>query len=316
MTPIIDVQRFKKTFFLGLRRKRFEAAIDISFQVEAGEIFGFLGPNGAGKTTTIKALLGLIRPDGGELRLLGHGPQTMEWKSQVGYLPEHPNFYSYLTGFELVTWFGQLSGYSRHEAEVQARRNLARVKLTSAMDRRLRSYSKGMLQRAGLAQAMLGTPKLLILDEPMTGLDPIGRKDIRELLLELRHEGSTVFYSTHILPDVEVTCDRVGIVHKGRMQRVGRLDEILSDTAKSVSVRLRAVPADRMVHLVSRGGVYKRGDDWIELSVVDVGQARSIVSEETARGAVLEAFTPEREDLESLFVRTLGVQGQIEEAHS
>jgi ABC-2 type transport system ATP-binding protein len=314
MTGIIDIHGFHKTFFLGLRRRRFEAAIDISFHVEPGEIFGFLGPNGAGKTTTIKALLGLIRPDGGHLRLCGHDARSMAWKSQVGYLPEHPNFYGYLTGFELVTWFGQLSGYSRQEAETQAHKNLARVKLTGAMHRRLRSYSKGMLQRAGLAQAMLGNPKLLILDEPMTGLDPIGRKDIRELLLELRHEGSTVFYSTHILPDVEVTCDRVGIVHRGRMQRSGRLDEILSDTAKSVSVRLRQVPATRMAQLATRGRLYKKGDDWIELSLPDIASARAVVAEETAVGAFLEAFTPEREDLESLFVRTLGVQSAVEEA--
>jgi ABC-2 type transport system ATP-binding protein len=309
----IDVRGFRKTFYIGLRRRRSEGAVDITFEVQPGEIFGFLGPNGAGKTTTIKALLGLIRPDAGQLRILGQEPSSTAWRTQVGYLPEHPTFYDYVTGFELVTWFAQLGGMVRHAAEKEAVKHLERVKLAHAMHRRLRSYSKGMLQRAGLAQAMVGDPKLLILDEPMTGLDPIGRKDVRELLLELRHEGRTIFYSTHILPDVEMTCDRVGIVHRGRMQRTGRLEDILSNTATSVSVRLRNVGAARLASLRSLGTVTKHGEDWLELTVADVARARDIVRDELALGAELEAFTPNREDLEALFVRTLGPGATVEE---
>src|SRR5262249_31921412 len=162
------------------------AAKNISFSVEPKEIFGFLGPNGAGKTTTIKALLDLIRPDSGKLTLLGHPVDSMAWRTKVGYMPEHPTFYEYLSAFEMVVWFGRLTGMTRHEAEKEAQRHLERVGLAHAMHRRLRQYSKGMLQRAGLAQALIGSPQLLILDEPMTGLDPIGRKDIRELIQELR----------------------------------------------------------------------------------------------------------------------------------
>jgi ABC-2 type transport system ATP-binding protein len=214
MTQAVVVKNFKKTFRIGLLGRLSPAVHDISFEVEQGEIFGFLGPNGAGKTTTIKALLGLIRPDAGELRLLGHPVSSMGWRTQVGYLPEHPNFYEYLSGFELVTWFGRLSGLTRHDAEKEAKSLLERVGLGKAMHRRLRGYSKGMLQRAGLAQALVASPKLLILDEPVTGLDPNGRKDMRELIVELRAEGRTIMYSKHMLPDVAVQCDRVAYVHQ------------------------------------------------------------------------------------------------------
>lgn len=304
--PVIRIAGFRKTFFVGLRRKPFAAAKDISFDVHAGEIFGFLGPNGAGKTTSIKALLDLIRPDGGELAILGHAPRSMEWRRSVGYLPEHPTFYDYLTGFELVTWFGQLGGMVRAEAERAAAKQLERVKLGHAMHRRLRSYSKGMLQRAGLAQALVADPKLLILDEPMTGLDPIGRKDIREILMELRASGKSIFYSTHILPDVEATCDRVAIVHQGSTQRVGRLEDILGTATVSVSLRMTGLPPLSIDALAAGQRVTGRGDGWLELELPDLKSAQALGARAASEGGIIDALIPHREDLESLFVRTLG----------
>jgi ABC-2 type transport system ATP-binding protein len=308
-TPMIDVRDFRKTFLVGLRRRPMEAARRISLEVERGEIFGFLGPNGAGKTTTIKALLGLIRPDGGTLAVVGHPVASKAWRSKVGYMPEHPNFHEYLSAFEMVAWFARLSGMVRAEAEQEARRLLERVGLAAAMHRRLRSYSKGMLQRAGLAQALVARPELLILDEPMTGLDPIGRRELRDLILELRAEGKTIFYSTHILPDVEMTCDRVSIIHRGATLRAGRLVDILEETHRGVVVVLRgASPAlaerARAEHLRA-----KVSDDALEVVIEDLEVARRFVAEAVAGGALLARFEQHREDLETIFLRTLGKDG-------
>jgi len=302
---MINVEGFKKTFYVGFRRRPSVAAKGISFSVEKGEVFGFLGPNGSGKTTTIKALLGLIRPDAGNLSLLGHPSNSMGWRSFVGYLPEHPTFYEFLTGFELVTWFGQLSGLSRHESETAAKKHLCRVGLEHALNRRLRGYSKGMFQRTGLAQALIGDPKLLILDEPMTGLDPIGRKEIRELILDLKEEGTTVFYSTHILPDVEMTCDRVAIVNKGELQRIGKLADILSETTKGVSVRMNGMSSDQLqvVNNEHPSAVIVESSAQIEFDTMQ--KAKSFVENMMSTGVSLERFEPHRDDLETIFVRSL-----------
>lgn len=293
---MITVDGFKKTFYVGFRRRPSVATRGISFSVEKGEIFGFLGPNGSGKTTTIKALLGLIRPDEGKLSLVGHPSDSMGWRSHVGYLPEHPTFYEFLTGFELVSWFGRLSGLTRHEAETAAKKHLARVGLEHALHRRLRGYSKGMFQRTGLAQALIGNPQLLILDEPMTGLDPIGRKEIRELILDLRDEGCTVFYSTHILPDVEMTCDRVAIVNKGELQRIGKLDEILSETTRGVSVRFANLNAGQLESVGNEFSHAVLGDSNVQIEFDDIEKAKVFVSKMTADGAELEMFEPHDRD--------------------
>lgn len=303
---MIEVAGFKKTFYVGFRRKPSVATRDVTFSVDQGEIFGFLGPNGSGKTTTIKALLGLIRPDDGTLRLLGHASSSMGWRSQVGYLPEHPTFYEFLTGFELVTWFGQLSGLARAEAEKEAKLHLGRVGLGAAMNRRIRGYSKGMFQRAGLAQALIGSPKLLILDEPMTGLDPIGRKEIRELILELRDEGRTIFYSTHILPDVEMTCDRVAIVDKGQIKRTGKLSEILSETTRGVSVVISGVNNEYRDEILAAHSTATASASAVQVEFEDVDHARTFVADAQTHGGTLEKFEPHRDDLESIFVKSLG----------
>ncbi|MBK6683068.1 MAG: ABC transporter ATP-binding protein [Deltaproteobacteria bacterium] len=302
----LEVKGLQKTFLVGLSRRPFPAAQDINLEVQHGEIFGFLGPNGAGKTTTIKTLLGLVRATAGTVRILGLRPDDAGWRSQVGYMPEHPNFYDFLTGLEMVAWFGRLAGLGRHEAHQAARRLLDRVGLSHAMDRRLRSYSKGMLQRAGLAQSLIGAPKLLILDEPMTGLDPIGRREIRDLILELRSEGRTIFYSTHILPDVEMTCDRVAIVHRGKTVRSGRLSDILVSTTQGVAVTVDPGSAELARVLTQEHPSAVLRDGAIEVIFTEIQAARAFLTAAEARGASLLRFEPHRDDLEAIFMRSLG----------
>jgi len=310
---MIAISGFAKAFPTHAFMKPRPATVDVSFEVAEGEVFGFLGPNGSGKTTTIKALLGLVRPDKGTLMIAGHPAASLGWRGLVGYLPENPNFYEYLSARELVTWFGCLAGSSRHEAEVEAKKQLERVGLSHAMERPLRTYSKGMLQRAGLAQALMGSPKLLILDEPMTGLDPMGRKDVRDLILALRAEGRTILYSTHILSDVEVTADRVAILDKGRVLRTGKLSDFFTATARSVTVRFSGIDPERLPALEKRAQVTRRQEGGIELELANAEIAQEIVAQETARGARLEALIPHREDLETLFVRTLREHGATPE---
>jgi ABC-2 type transport system ATP-binding protein len=303
---VILVDGFQKTFRVGLKARPVHAARGVSFEVNAGEVFGFLGPNGAGKTTTIKALLGLIRKDRGRLEILGRPVEGGEWRGKVGYMPEHPTFYDFLTAKEMTSWFGRLNGLNRTDAERRAERTLDRVGLGAAKDRRLRSFSKGMLQRAGLAQAMLSDPRLLILDEPMTGLDPIGRRDLRHLILELAAEGITVFYSTHILPDVEMTCSRVSIVHQGRSIRTGRLSEILEEGVRGVTVTV-AVPDAATRAAVIEGGVAVEAEGpQLTAEFDDVEPAQAFVNRAVSAGAALVRFEPHREDLETIFVRSLG----------
>ena len=229
----------RRPFASGFFRRRVEAVKDVSLEVRRGEIFGFLGPNGAGKTTTLKMLMGLIFPTSGRAEVLGLPVPSLSAKRRLGYLPESPYFYDYLTPEEFLDFIGALCALPSAERRARADRLIARVGLDHARGRPLRKFSKGMLQRIGIAQALMADPELVILDEPMTGLDPLGRKEVRDLILELRKEGKTIFFSTHILPDVEMTCDRVAIVIGGRLRNVGPLGDLLSARLLSTEVILR-----------------------------------------------------------------------------
>ena len=227
----IEIEDLTKDYpagFLQLRRAR---ALDgLSLTVERGEIFGFLGGNGAGKTTTIKILMRLMAPTAGRARILGRDVGDVAVHARVGYLPEAPYFYDYLTARELLEYCAELFGYARAARRARAAHLLRRVHLDeSAWDRQLRKFSKGMLQRVGLAQALVNDPELVVLDEPMSGLDPIGRRQVRDLIAALRADGATVFFSSHIIADIEVLCDRVAILHRGRLSHLGRLDELRRD---------------------------------------------------------------------------------------
>jgi len=227
-TPVIEIDRLTKDYDVGFWRKRKVRALDgLSLTVNQGEIFGFLGANGAGKTTTLKLLMRLIFPTSGSARILGHDIANVSMHSRIGYLPENPYFYDYLTALEFLNFCGQIFGYSKTARDSRSKELLNRVRLNeSKWNTQLRKFSKGMLQRVGLAQALVNNPEVVFLDEPMSGLDPIGRREVRDLIASLRQEGKTVFMCSHILSDIEVLCDRVAILKGGRLAQVGYLDEL------------------------------------------------------------------------------------------
>jgi ABC-2 type transport system ATP-binding protein len=228
-TPAIEIIGLTKDYTIGFWRSRKLRSLDnLSLQVEDGEIFGFLGPNGAGKTTTLKLLMGLIFPTSGTARIHGRSIDDIGMHREIGYLPEQPYFYDYLTAHELLDYYARFSNYTAGERRERVGRLLERVGLASAANVQLRQYSKGMLQRAGIAQAILHDPKVVFLDEPMSGLDPVGRHEVRDIILELRKQGRTVFFSTHILSDAEMLCDRVAVLAGGKLQGVGAPGDIVS----------------------------------------------------------------------------------------
>jgi len=236
-TAAIETENLTKDYpsgFLHLKKRR--SLEGLTMQVEAGEAFGFLGPNGAGKSTTIKLLVGLIFPTSGTARILGKPISDIEMHQEIGYLPEQPYFYDYLTAAELLDYFARfhkLTGAGRRE---RVERMLKKVGLETAGKIQLRKYSKGMLQRVGLAQAILHDPQVVILDEPMSGLDPVGRREVRDIILELKREGRTVMFSTHILSDAEMLCDRVGVIVGGKLRGVGAPDEIVEMKAQGMEI--------------------------------------------------------------------------------
>ena len=248
--PAIEIAGLTKDYSVGFWRPKMKRSLDnLTFHVEEGEVFGFLGPNGAGKTTTMKLLMGLIFPTEGTARVRGRGIDDVEMHREIGYLPEQPYFYDYLTARELLDYYAQFYDFSSTERRERVAKYLERVGLTAAADVQLRKFSKGMLQRAGIAQAILHDPPVVILDEPMSGLDPVGRREIRDIILDLKNQGRTVFFSTHILSDAEMLCDRVAVLAGGKLQGVGAPREIVTMKSQSMEILFelregRSLPAD------------------------------------------------------------------------
>ena len=228
-TPAIEIEGLTKDYPVGFWRQRMRRSLDhLTLQVEEGEVFGFLGPNGAGKTTTLKVLMSIIFPTSGTARVRGKSIDDVSMHREIGYLPEQPYFYDYLTARELLDYYARLFGFAAAERRERVTRFLERVGLGGAADLQLRKFSKGMLQRVGIAQAILHDPKVIFLDEPMSGLDPVGRGEGRDIIHDLKREGRTIFFSTHILSDAEMLCDRVGVLVGGKLQGVGAPGEIVS----------------------------------------------------------------------------------------
>ena len=300
---ILRTERLSKTFEVGVRRKRVHAVKDLDLSVEEGEIFGFVGPNGAGKTTTIKMLMGLIFPTSGKAFIYDSPIPSTEAKRRIGFLPENPSYYEFLTGREALRFFGQLSGVTSADLTRRTVELLELVGLADAADRQIRKYSKGMQQRLGIAQALIGDPSFVVLDEPMSGLDPIGRKDVRDLILELKRRGKTVLFSTHILPDVEALADRVGVILGGQLRDVGRISDLLSPRIRSVEVVMDVPEGSR--EAVSRGRLVSRDQTRLGLSFDDLEQANEAVAAALATGGELVSMVPHRETLEDFFVRRL-----------
>jgi ABC-2 type transport system ATP-binding protein len=303
---VLRAEGLAKTFRLDFFRKPVEAVKEVSFSVNRGEVFGFLGPNGAGKTTTLKMMMGLVKPTRGRAEVLGRPAGEVDAKRRLGYLPESPYFYEYLTAEEFLDLVGALFDLRAAERKQRRDRLIERVGLGHARGRPLRKFSKGMLQRVGIAQALMGDPELVVLDEPMTGLDPLGRKEIRDLILELKREGRTVFFSTHILPDVEMTCDRVAMVFAGRIRSVGPLHELVSarllSTEVAIEVGATGLPA------LPEGARQRPHPDGVVIELPEGADVNAFLAAAIAAGTRIISVSPRKESLEDLFVREAQAQ--------
>ncbi len=305
----IETLGLEKTYSVGFWRKRPKRALHpLDLTVEEGEILGFLGPNGAGKTTTLKMLMGLVFPSGGTARILGMELDDPRMKAQIGFLPEQPYFYDYLTGRELLRYYGKLSGMDSATLTRKIDPALERVGLRDAGHLQLRKFSKGMLQRVGIAQAILHDPKVVFLDEPMSGLDPMGRREVRTLIEGLKAEGKTVFFSTHILSDAEALCDRVAIIHQGKLRGVGAVEELTAGVTAQVEIvwagtsipaSLRALGADCHVAGDTVRAVLGAGHQDVVLETLKSEKLRLI------------SVIPVRTSLEEYFVAQLGTDTSV-----
>jgi ABC-2 type transport system ATP-binding protein len=299
----IEILGLEKTYSVGFWRKRPKRALHpLHLAIEDGEIFGFLGPNGAGKTTTLKMLMGLVFPSGGGARILGMELDDPRMKAQIGFLPEQPYFYDYLTARELLTYYGQLSGVDSRQLPRKVDSTLERVGLRDATNVQLRKFSKGMLQRAGIAQAILHDPKVVFLDEPMSGLDPMGRREVRSLIEQLKAEGKTVFFSTHILSDAEALCDRVAVINLGQLRGVGAVAELTSGVRGKVELVWQGTSVPAAIKSLG-AETHVAGDT-----------TRAIISEQNQDAAIeavrcenlrLISVTPVRVSLEDYFMAQL-----------
>ncbi|HTA48996.1 MAG TPA: ABC transporter ATP-binding protein [Verrucomicrobiae bacterium] len=301
--PAIEILGLEKTYMVGFWRKRPKCALSpLHLTVEDGEIFGFLGPNGAGKTTTLKLLMGLVFPTSGTARILGHEWTDPSVKAQIGFLPEQPYFYDYLTAHELLEYYGQLSGVPAKQRKQRVEQVLQQVGLRDVKGVQLRKFSKGMLQRVGIGQAILHNPKLVFFDEPMSGLDPMGRREVRDLMEQLKHEGKTVFFSTHILSDAEALCDRVAIIHRGELRGVGAIEDLTSSVQGKVEVIWQGsqVPAS----IKALGAEIRVTPDRVR-AIIDESQQDAVIDALRRERQRLVAITPVRTSLEAYFVEKL-----------
>lgn len=299
----ISTRGLTKRFF---QQGEIEAVSDLTLDVQEGEIYGFLGPNGAGKTTTIKMLLGLIFPTSGSAEVLGRPAGDLEMRRQVSYLPETPYFYDHLTGVELLDFYARLFGIPAKVRLKRVHDLMDQVGLRNDKSKHLKQYSKGMLQRIGIAQSLVNDPKLLILDEPTSGLDPVAHIEIRHLILSLREKGKTIFLSSHQLPDVELVCDRVAILNYGKMARAGTVEELTRGTTTRITARLdaesRAALQEQMSLVVGQDGL-------VELEEADPAKVSSTIDLIRARKGDIVSVVPQRQRLEDVFTEVVGLTG-------
>ena len=302
---IVVARGLSKTFSTGWPWKKIRALTDLDLTVREGEILGYLGPNGAGKTTTLKLIMGLLRATRGEISIGGLPPSNPSARRMTGFLPENPSFYEYLTGREFLGFTARLGGGTKRATDRTMGSIVERVGLTGAADWPLRKYSKGMLQRIGLAQALVTNPSLLVLDEPLSGLDPIGRREIRDLILELKAEGKTIFFSSHILADAEMICDRVAFLNKGRLVMVGKLKELLSPEGGMVEVRTIGLRDDQVKTLQETAQETVRAQEETIFVLETYGGLSSFLEAAGRMGGKVVSINPRRESLEDLFMKLM-----------
>jgi ABC-2 type transport system ATP-binding protein len=306
----LEIQDLSKTYSVGFWKKRPRCVLKpLSLSVQEGEVFGYLGPNGAGKTTTLKLLMGLVYPTTGTARIFGRSIDDTSAKLDIGFSPEQPYFYDHLTAQELLEYYGQLSGIPAAERKRRAGATLARVGLKDIELLQLRKFSKGMLQRVSLAQAILHDPKFLFLDEPMSGLDPIGRREVRDLIQELKDEGKTVFFSTHILSDAETLCDRVAILNQGELRGIGIVRELLSGGGNDVEIVWHGQVARTELE---RMGAKVRISGDIAHAVVPEAQLDPALDALRKSNARIESVNPVRPSLEDFFISKLDANSRAE----
>lgn len=307
--PIIEIENLTKDYEVGFwKKKKVRALDDLTLKVEGGQIFGFLGGNGAGKTTTIKILMSLIFPTTGRARILGEDIANVRMRSRIGYCPENPYFYDYLKASELMDYFGELFGLDAAKRRRKTEELLTKVGLEEkAWNRQLRKFSKGMLQRVGLAQALINEPEIVFLDEPMSGLDPIGRREIRELIAGLREQGTTVFMSTHILSDIEALCDNVAILRQGKLAATGKLDDLLHEAGErqSFEINVKGVSAEELkpaIEKIAGAEVFPKASG-ANVQVLDEADIDLILQITRNKGGRLVSVQPVKQSLEELFVK-------------
>lgn len=308
MSYIVEIENLTKDYEVGFWKKKKVRALDnLTLNVEGGQIFGFLGGNGAGKTTTIKILMSLIFSSAGSAKILGHDISDVKMRHRIGYCPENPYFYDYLTARELMMYFGELFGLDKAKSKQRTEELLTKVGLEEASwNKQLRKFSKGMLQRTGLAQSLINEPEVVFLDEPMSGLDPIGRREIRELIAELREKGTTVFMSTHILSDIEALCDNVAILRKGKLAAAGKLDDLLNAQGENQSfeINVKGVSAADLQKALTgiESSTVIAKPNGANIQVSDESKVEKILHEMKKVGGKLVSVQPVKQSLEELFV--------------
>lgn len=309
MTPIVEIENLSKDYEVGFWKKKKVRALDgLTLSVDGGQIFGFLGGNGAGKTTTIKILMSLIFPSAGSAKILGEDISNVAMHRRIGYSPENPYFYDYLKATELMDYFGELFGYDKATRKRKTEELLTRVGLDEKdWNKQLRKFSKGMQQRVGLAQALINDPEIVFLDEPMSGLDPIGRREIRELIASLRENGTTVFMSTHILSDIEALCDNVAILRKGKLAATGKLEDLLNDAGEqqSFEINVKGVSAEVLRAEIASiaGAEIHAKPSGANIHVLDEKDIDRVLRITRENGGRLASVQPVRQSLEELFVK-------------
>jgi len=300
---IVEINNLTKDYEVGfLRKRKVRALDDLSLTVDSGQIFGFLGANGAGKTTTLKLLMRLIFPTSGSARILGSDIQNVRMHERIGYLPENPYFYDYLTAREFLEYCAEIFGYSAAERKKRAADLLARVNLDDkSWDKQLRKFSKGMLQRVGLAQSLINDPEIVFLDEPMSGLDPVGRREVRDLIASLREDGKTVFMCSHILSDIEVLCDRVAILKRGKLAQVGPLDELRQRTESPNRMEILATGVDASAIRLPNANVSStpRG---LRIEIANEHEIETALEALRKAGGKVVSIQPVKQSLEELFM--------------